>query len=273
MLVGTIAVSRSEALCDELRRNGHHAHRAQRQAPRAGSADHPRRRPEGRGHDRDQHGGPRHRHQARPKRSRRSAACTCSAPSATRAGASTTSCAVARVARAIRARAASSCRAQDDLVRVFAGRPDGARARRASTRKPRTCRSSRASSVEADQERAEARRGAQLRQPQERAEVRRRAQHAAPRRSTASGARCSRAPTCATEMLDWLREEIERAVAVHCPTPYHEDWELEELWQAGRRDVAACSSIARQFERDPTRRWRTVEEALVARRGAALRAP
>ena len=55
----------------------------------------------GRGHDRHQHGRPRHRHQARRQPAgpgverKTSAACTSSAPSATRRGASTTSCAAA----------------------------------------------------------------------------------------------------------------------------------------------------------------------------------
>ena len=49
------------------------------------------------------------------------AACASSPPSATRAGASTTSCAAARAARATRARRASTCRLDDSLMRIFAG--------------------------------------------------------------------------------------------------------------------------------------------------------
>ena len=32
-------------------------------------------------------------------------------------------------------------------------------------------------------------------------------------------------------VLGWLADEVQTAVAVHCPTPYAEDWELEELWK------------------------------------------
>jgi preprotein translocase subunit SecA len=33
------------------------------------------------------------------------------------------------------------------------------------------------------------------------------------------------------QVLEWLEEEIESAVSVHLPTPYVDDWELEELWK------------------------------------------
>ena len=55
------------------------------------------------------------------RRSTRPAACSSSAPSATSRAASTTSSAAAPAARATRASRASSCRAEDDLVRLFAG--------------------------------------------------------------------------------------------------------------------------------------------------------
>ena len=113
------------------------AQRAQRPLPRAGSAYRGPGRAAGRGHHRHQHGRPRHRHPARRqpriphrgrarghadegrsatqrieaitagnrRRQRRSwsmpAGCSCSAPSATKAAASTTSCAAARAVRAI----------------------------------------------------------------------------------------------------------------------------------------------------------------------------
>ncbi|MCW2920141.1 MAG: preprotein translocase subunit SecA [Thermoleophilia bacterium] len=32
-------------------------------------------------------------------------------------------------------------------------------------------------------------------------------------------------------ILGWLAEEVQTAVAVHCQTPYHDDWELDELWK------------------------------------------
>ena len=53
-------------------------------------------------------------------RSSSSAACSFSAPSGTRRGASTTSCAAAPDARAIPAPRASTCRCEDDLMRIFA---------------------------------------------------------------------------------------------------------------------------------------------------------
>ncbi len=56
---------------------------------------------------------------SRPRRSSRPAACTCSAPSATSRAASTTSCAAAPAVRATRARAGSTCRLTDDLMRLF----------------------------------------------------------------------------------------------------------------------------------------------------------
>ncbi len=84
------------------------AQRPEREGARARGRDHQGRRPAGRGHDRDEHGGPRRRHQARRGRPRGSAASTCSAPSATSLGGSTTSSAAARAARATPARRAST---------------------------------------------------------------------------------------------------------------------------------------------------------------------
>jgi len=69
------------------------------------------------------------------------------------------------------------------------------------------------------------------------------------------------------KVLAWLREEIEHAVAVHCPTPYHDDWELEELWKL-------CNTLwpvqvdRGQFERRTESQVEDVEEALV---GDAIR--
>ena len=83
-----------------------------------------RRGPEGRDHDRDQHGRPRHRHQTRartlgPRRScARGRASRSSAPSGTSRAASTASCAAARAARAIRA--------QSHLLPLARRRPDAA---------------------------------------------------------------------------------------------------------------------------------------------------
>ncbi len=130
VLIGTTSVEASETLAKMFSRGGLHAQRAQREVPPARSGDRRRRRTAGRGHDRDEHGRPRNRHQTRRRASRirsrrrsrirtakrstswRSAVCTSSAPSATSRGASTVSCAVARAVRAIRARRSSSCRSK-----------------------------------------------------------------------------------------------------------------------------------------------------------------
>ena len=109
VLVGTISVEVSEHLSKLLGRRGRPPRGAEREEPRARGAHHRGRRPAGRGHDRDQHGGPRRRHQAGRGLSRTWAACTCWAPSGTSRGGSTTSCAAAPAARATPARRASTC--------------------------------------------------------------------------------------------------------------------------------------------------------------------
>jgi preprotein translocase subunit SecA len=64
------------------------------------------------------------------------------------------------------------------------------------------------------------------------------------------------------EILSWLASEIESAVGVHCPTPYQDDWELEELWKL-------CNAmwpvrVARStFENRPQAQIEEVEEALL----------
>ena len=60
------------------------AQRAERQAASAGGGDRLERRAAGRDHDRDEHGRPRYRYQARPGRRARRAGCTSSGRSATR---------------------------------------------------------------------------------------------------------------------------------------------------------------------------------------------
>ena len=83
--------------------------------------DHQGRRPAGRRHHRHQHGRPRRRHQARRGRASRPAACTCSAPSATRA---------ARIDNQLRGRSGRQgdpgetrfyLSPEDELIRLFAG--------------------------------------------------------------------------------------------------------------------------------------------------------
>ena len=78
----------------------HPAQRPEREGARARGRDHQGRGPARRGHDRDEHGRPRRRHQARRGHRPSSAACTCSARSVTRRGASTTSCEAAQAVRA-----------------------------------------------------------------------------------------------------------------------------------------------------------------------------
>ena len=66
---GRHGVDRKVRACVEhAQAQGHEAHRAQRQVPRAGSGNRRAGRPQGRRHDRHQHGGPRHRHPARRQR-------------------------------------------------------------------------------------------------------------------------------------------------------------------------------------------------------------
>ena len=148
ILVGTISIETSEMLAAQLKKRGirHNvlnAKQHEREAEIVAQAG-----PQGRRHDLDQHGRPRHRHRARrqprdprarevrrrpattPSTRRRSrefeaqcarraraggrgaAGSTSSAPSATRAAASTTSCAAAPAARATRARPSSSSRSK-----------------------------------------------------------------------------------------------------------------------------------------------------------------
>ena len=70
VLVGTIAVETSEYLSAAPDAQGHPAQRPEREGARARGRDHQGRWPARRGHDRDEHGGPRRRHQARRRRPR-----------------------------------------------------------------------------------------------------------------------------------------------------------------------------------------------------------
>ena len=112
VLVGTISVEVSEHLGQLLQRQGipHNVLNAKQHEKEAGiiAGGGPGRR----GHDRDEHGRPRRRHQARRRRVSRPAGSTCSAPSATRRAGSTTSSAAAPAARAIPASRASTSRAR-----------------------------------------------------------------------------------------------------------------------------------------------------------------
>ncbi|MCB0879379.1 MAG: SEC-C domain-containing protein, partial [Thermoleophilia bacterium] len=63
-------------------------------------------------------------------------------------------------------------------------------------------------------------------------------------------------------ILGWLAEEIETAVAVHCPTPYPDDWELEELWKLCTTMWPLRVDRAR-FEGRSETQVEEIEEALV----------
>ena len=91
---------------------GHPAQRPEREAARARGGDHQGRRRAGRRHDRDEHGRPRRRHQARRRRPRGGRAVRARPPRGTRRGESTTSFAADRAARATRASRASTSRAR-----------------------------------------------------------------------------------------------------------------------------------------------------------------
>ena len=121
ILVGTISVEQSETLSRLLDKRGVHARGVERQAARAGGADHRPGRPARRRHGRDEHGRARRRHPARrqPRRPRPPghARATASTPRATSRGAlqgarssSTRSTARSRATRSA-ASAASSCSA------------------------------------------------------------------------------------------------------------------------------------------------------------------
>ena len=112
MLVGTVSVEASEVLSRMLKRTGHPAQRSEREIPPARSRNHRPRRPARLRHHRHQHGGPRHRHQTRFRRHRSSAACTSSAASGTKRGASTGSFADVARARATRAVRGSTSRSK-----------------------------------------------------------------------------------------------------------------------------------------------------------------
>ncbi|MCW2949492.1 MAG: preprotein translocase subunit SecA, partial [Thermoleophilia bacterium] len=65
------------------------------------------------------------------------------------------------------------------------------------------------------------------------------------------------------QILQWVHDEISHAVNVHCPTPYPDDWELEELWKL-------CNALwplnvdRAQFENRNDAQVEEVEEALYA---------
>ena len=210
---------------------GRPAQGAEREGARARGRDHQGRGPGRRGHDRDEHGRPRRRHQDRRRRSASSAASTSSAPSATRRAGSTTSCAAARAARATRARRASTSPGQDDLVRLFAG--DRIYNIMDRFKLPDDQPMESEDPLEPDRERAEEGRGAELRPAQERPQVRRRDERPAHGDLRAAPARCSRAQDLSEEIKQiWLPEVIANVVESYTASEVEDEWDLGELVNA-----------------------------------------
>ena len=207
VLVGTIAVETSEYLSQLLERQGipHNVLNAKEHAREAEiikDAGQPRR-----GHDRDEHGRPRRRHQARRGR--------------------------ARARRPLRARHRAPRGAPDRqpaprplgppgrprrvaLLPLRPGRPRPAVRRRPDLQDhgplqdPGRPADGGEDPLAPDRERAEEGRGAELRHAQERPQVRRRPEHAAARSSTSSAARCSRARTSPRRCASGSSEVVER---------------------------------------------------------------
>ena len=123
-----------------------------------------------------------------PRASRRSAACTSSAPSATSRGASTTSCAAAAGRQGDPGSSRFFISLEDDLMRLFGGDRIEGLMERIGMEEDEPIEHRLIS--RSDRERAEEGRGAQLRHPQAPARVRRRDEQAARGRLPAA-ARCS----------------------------------------------------------------------------------
>ena len=157
----------------------HHAQRPERQAARARGRDHQGRGPGRRGHDRDEHGRPRCRHQARRRgaRSRRPVHPRHRAPRV-----------AAHRQPAARPRRTPGRSGRVALLPLRRGRPRAPVRGRSHLHDPRQARPRRGradraqDAHQADRGRAEEGRGAELRDPQERPQVRRRAEPSARRR-------------------------------------------------------------------------------------------
>ena len=178
VLVGTISVEVSERVSAPARAQGHPAQRAQRQdgAGGPGGPDHQGRGRPGRGHDRDQHGGPRRRHQARRRRGRQGR------PLRDRHRAPRVAPHRQPVARPLRPPGRPG---RDALLPLGRGSARAPLRRRPHLHDPRQARPGRGpadraqDAHEAHRGRPEARRGDALRHAQAGAQVRRRAQQAA----------------------------------------------------------------------------------------------
>ena len=189
VLVGTIAVETSEFLSEVLKRKGIDAQRPEREGARARGRDHQGRGPAGRGHDRDEHGRPRRRHQARRgrRRGRRPVRARHRAPR----GAPDRQPAPRPLRPPGRSRRVALLSLRDGRPRApLRGRPDPRD--HEPLQDPRGPADGGRDPLEADRERAEEGRGAELRLAQERPQVRRRHEHAAARDLRAAPSRARR---------------------------------------------------------------------------------
>ena len=118
--------------------------------------------------------------------------------------------------------------AQDDLVRLFAG--DRIYNIIERFKLPDDQPMEAGDPLEADRERAEEGRGAELRLAEERPQVRRRHERAARWSSTSSAARCSRAPTSRRRSEAGSTTLIARVVYEHTEAEYQEEWDLDSLF-------------------------------------------
>jgi preprotein translocase subunit SecA len=64
-------------------------------------------------------------------------------------------------------------------------------------------------------------------------------------------------------VMRWLEREISNAVLVHCQTPYHDDWELEELWKLCHT-LWPVRTDRTKFEQRPDAQVEDIEDALIA---------
>ena len=195
VLVGTIAVETSEYLVGAAHAARHPAQRPEREGARARGPDHHGRRPARRGHDRDEHGRPRRRHQARRGRARRRRAVRA------RNGAPRVAAHRQPAARPFRPPGRPG---RDALLPLRPGRSGAPVRRRSDPRDhgalqdPGRPADGGVDPLASDRERAEEGRGAELRLAQERPQVRRRDEHAAHGHLRAARAACSRETTCRT---------------------------------------------------------------------------
>ena len=227
VLVGTIAVETSSTSPELLTAARDPAQRPQREGARARGRDHQGRRPARRGHDRDEHGRPRRRHQARRgrRRPRRPLRARDRAP---------------RVAPdrqpAPRPLRPPGRPRRDALLPLRRGRPRPPLRRRpdqehhGALQAPGRPADGGEDPLEPDRERPEEGRGAELRRAQERPQVRRRDEHAAHGHLRAAPPRArGRRPLRGRARLDPRGRRGERPNATEAE--FNEDWDLDALVQ------------------------------------------